>query len=134
MVAHRKFRGRDSGKFCACYDAAMRSIVAALCLTAGFGAIVAAPGLAADAQVGARWRGNMQFHSLPFPRSERAAAIWDERACWSGCGAHTAWGLAACVMYDAQGRCLRLADKADRLCQRQCRMRGGPLVSGLFND
>ena len=76
----------------------------------------------------------MQFHSLPFPRSERAAAIWNERACWSECGARTAWGLAACVQYDARGRCLRLADKADRLCQRECRALGGPLVSGLFLD
>jgi hypothetical protein len=112
----------------------MRSTVAVFCLTALLGAIVAAPGLGAEAQVGARWRGNMQFHSLPFPRSERAAAIWDERACWSECGAHTAWSLTACVLYDAQGRCLRFADTADRFCQRACRTRGGPVVSGLFAD
>ena len=89
---------------------------------------------AADVSVSAYWRGNMQVRSLPFPRSERAAAVWNERACWSECGAHTAWGLAACLRYDAQGRCLRIADKVDRFCQRECRMLGGPLVSGLFTD
>jgi hypothetical protein len=105
-----------------------------ICLTALLGTIVAASALAADTRAGAPWRGNMQFHSLPFPRSERAAAIWNERACWSECGAYTAWGLAACLQYDAQGRCLRLADRADRFCQRACRTTGGPLVSGLFAD
>jgi hypothetical protein len=112
----------------------MRNSFAALCLTAVLGTIVAAPGRAADVDAGARWRGNLQFHSLPFPRSERAAAVWDERACWTECGARTAWGMAACLRYDAQGRCLRLADKADRFCQRQCRMLGGPLVTGFFLD
>jgi hypothetical protein len=112
----------------------MRETLIRICLAAWLGTIVAGPVLAAEATVGALWRGNMQFHSLPFPRSERAAAIWNERACWSECGAHTAWGMAACLQYDAQGRCLRLADKADRFCQRRCRSLGGPLVSGIFAD
>lgn len=106
----------------------------AICLAAVLGTIVVGPAFAVDADAAGRWRGNMQFHSLPFPRSERAAAIWGERACWSECGAHTAWGMTACLQYDLQGRCLRLTDKADRLCQRECRTLGGPLVSGLFLD
>ena len=119
----------------------MRKKPAGICLAAVLSTIVAAPAFAADADVGARsrnagtlWRGNMQFHSLPFPRSERAAAIWNERACWSECGAHTAWGLAACLQYDTQGRCLWFADKTDRFCQRECRAVGGPLLSGLLLD
>jgi len=119
----------------------MRNSCTALCLTVMLGTILATSAFAADADPGvrwrdsgARWRGNMQFHSLPFPRSERAAAIWNERVCWSECGAHTAWGLAACLQRDAQGRCLRRADRADRFCQRECRTLGGPLVSGLFLD
>jgi hypothetical protein len=70
---------------------------------------------------------------LPYPRSERAAAIWDERACWSDCGAHTAWRLTACVERDPQGHCLRVADSADRSCQRQCRTMGGPYVPDIFD-
>jgi len=119
----------------------MHKMFARICVAAALGTIVAAPAFGADADVtqhrrdaGALWRGNMQLHSLPFARSERAAAIWDERACWSECGAHTAWGMTTCLQYDVQGRCLRLADKADRFCQRACRTMGGPLVSGIFAD
>jgi hypothetical protein len=112
----------------------MRNSFAALCLTTVLGMIVAAPGRAADVDAEARWRGDVQFHPLPFPRSERAAAIWDERACWSECGTRTAWSMTACLQYDAQGRCLRRADRADRFCQRACRTLGGPLVTGLFLD
>lgn len=71
--------------------------------------------------------------TLPYPRSERAEAVWNERTCWSECGAHTAWGMAACLQYDNQGRCLRLADRADRYCQRECRTMGGPYVPDIFD-
>src|SRR5689334_7863388 len=112
----------------------MRKKLIGICLAGLLGTIVAAAAPAADRNAGGYWRGNMQFHSLPFPRSERAVAIWNERACWSECGAHTAWSFAACLDYDVQGRCLRLADRADRFCQRECRSVGGPLVSGFLAD
>jgi len=80
---------------------------------------------AADISV---WRGSLFIHQLPFPRGERAQAVWNERACWSDCGSHCAWGMAGCLAYDAQGRCLKLADRCDRYCQRECRTSGGPLL------
>jgi hypothetical protein len=68
--------------------------------------------------------------ALPvFPRSERADAVWSSGACWSACGSSTTWALAACLEHDAQGRCLKHADRADRACQRECRTRGGPYLS-----
>jgi hypothetical protein len=71
--------------------------------------------------------------ALPFPRSERAEAVWASGACWTDCGSHCAWGIAACLTHDAQGHCLKLGDACDRYCQRQCRTQGGPLVSDLFD-
>jgi hypothetical protein len=65
---------------------------------------------------------------LPFPRSERAQSVWASGACWSECGSYCAWGMAGCLERDAQGRCLKLTDKCDRYCQRECRTSGGPLL------
>lgn len=65
---------------------------------------------------------------LPFPRSERAQAVWASGLCWSQCGAVTTWDMNACLAHDAQGRCLKRADAGDRSCQRQCRTAGGPLL------
>lgn len=75
------------------------------------------------------WRYNRHSNELPFPRSTRAQAIYGERPCWSGCQSYCTWGEAACLEADAQGRCLKLTDKCDRYCQRECRTRGGPLLS-----
>ena len=71
--------------------------------------------------------------ALPFPRSERAQSVWASGACWNDCGAHCAWGLAACLTRDAQEHCLKLGDACDRYCQRQCRTGGGPLVPDIFD-
>jgi hypothetical protein len=70
---------------------------------------------------------------LPFPRTERAAAVWDERACWSQCGSYTAWGMTGCLTRDAQGVCLDRTDHADRMCQRECRRAGGPYLPDIFD-
>lgn len=69
---------------------------------------------------------------LPFPRSERAQSVWASGACWSECGSYCAWGQAGCLQRDAQGTCLKLADKCDRTCQRECRSSGGPLLPVEF--
>jgi len=79
------------------------------------------------------WRYNTPHPDLPFPRSERAQSVWASGACWSECGSHCTWGIAACLMHDAQGQCLKLGDACDRYCQRQCRTMGGPLVSDIFD-
>ena len=70
---------------------------------------------------------------LPFPRTERAAAAWNERACWTQCGSYTAWGMADCLNRDPQGVCLDRADRADRMCQRACRTSGGPYLPDIFD-
>jgi len=74
------------------------------------------------------WRYNAHNPELPFPRSKRAESVWASRACWRECGAYCAWGLAGCLKEDLQGHCIKLTDKCDRYCQRQCRTRGGPFV------
>lgn len=63
---------------------------------------------------------------LPFPRSERAHAVWASSACLRDCGAYCAWGQTQCLARDTQGQCLKLTDDCDRYCQRSCRTSGGP--------
>lgn len=96
------------------------------------GGILLPGGPAAAADVGPApvqlWRYNAHPQALPFARSERAEAVWASGACWSDCGSYCAWGMAECLQRDAQGTCLKLTDKCDRYCQRQCRTRGGPLL------
>jgi hypothetical protein len=74
------------------------------------------------------WRVTVQRDALPFPRSERAQSVWASNTCWSDCGSYCAWDQTACLERDTQGQCLKLTDKCDRYCQRQCRTSGGPLL------
>jgi hypothetical protein len=85
------------------------------------------PAFAADGTA-PPWRYSTNRHELPFARGERAQSVWASGACWSECGSYCAWGLAGCLQVDAQGRCLKLTDKCDRYCQRECRTMGGPLL------
>lgn len=112
---------------------AMRTIFLLLALlAAAVGAIE--PVEAADMRVGVRPAAleASRVRILPFPRRERAAAVWNERACWAGCQSYCTWGEAACLELDTQGRCLRYTDRCDRTCQRDCRSRGGPLVAPIL--
>ena len=68
-------------------------------------------------------------HVLPFPRGERAEAVWASGGCWTACSSTTTWTLAACLSVDSQGRCVTRADAGDRACQRTCRLRGGPYLA-----
>ena len=83
------------------------------------------PATAGDAAV---WRYNRHSVAPAFPLSGRSESVWASGACWSECGAYTAWNLVACLERDAEGRCLNDTDAADRACQRECRTRGGPLL------
>ncbi len=74
------------------------------------------------------WRYNNHPQELPFMRGERAASVWASGACWTECGSYCAWGLAGFLERDAQGQCLKLTDKCDRYCQRECRTSGGPFL------
>jgi hypothetical protein len=84
-----------------------------------------------DGQAGqeTHWRHNGHDGKLPFPRSKRADSVWASGRCWRECGSFCAWGMAGCLREDAQGRCLKLTDKCDRYCQRECRTTGGPFLS-----
>lgn len=112
-------------------------VFVALLLTLITGVIVSAS--AADRSVSYRdarpeiWRFNRHSKELPFPRDARAQAVWGERSCWSECQSYCTWGEAACLERDPQGRCLKLTDRCDRMCQRECRTRGGPLVPDIFD-
>ena len=108
----------------------MRKLLIALFLAAGS----AAPSLAADAVAGRTTSVIAPaVRQLPFPRTERAASVWNERACWSECGARTAWAMAECLNRDPQGVCLDRANHSDRMCQRECRASGGPLLPDIFD-
>jgi hypothetical protein len=74
------------------------------------------------------WRYNNRNSELPFPRSELAQSVWASNRCWRECGAHCAWGMAGCLQQDSQGLCMKLTDRCDRYCQRECRAYGGPFV------
>ena len=108
----------------------MRKLLIVCLLAAGF----AAPALAADAVVNRNVSAIAPAaRQLPFPRTERAASVWNERACWSECGARTAWGMVDCLNRDPQGVCLDRANHSDRMCQRECRASGGPLLPDIFD-
>ena len=74
------------------------------------------------------WRYNARNPELPFPRSERAQSVWASDRCWKECGSYCAWGMAGCLQQDSQGLCLKVTDRCDRYCQRECRKWGGPFV------
>lgn len=105
-----------------------RILLVLVFLTAGSGG----PALAADTGPGLRPAETVTLRPLPFPRGERAASVWDERACWNDCQSYCTWGAAGCLKVDAQGRCLTLTDRCDRTCQRACRGQGGPLLGPLL--
>ena len=87
----------------------------------------ACPAMAADGKA-PPWRYNAHSADLPFPRSTRVESIWASGACWTECGSYCAWGLGGCLKEDSQGRCVKLTDKCDRYCQRECRTMGGPFL------
>ena len=78
------------------------------------------------------WRYNRHSSELPFARGKRAQSVWASRACWSECQSFCTWNEAACLEVDAQGRCLKVTDRCDRACQRDCRTRGGPLAAPVL--
>ena len=75
-----------------------------------------------------QWRNPARLYVLPFPRSDRAQAVWESDACWNGCGAQCSWGQNACLRVDAQSHCVAWTDACDRTCLKTCRTSGGPLL------
>jgi hypothetical protein len=103
----------------------MKASLLLLALLLGGILLPAGPAAAREAAV---WRYNRHSNEPAFPLSERSESVWASGACWSDCGSYTTWNLVACLDRDAQGRCLKHADVADRACQRACRTSGGPLL------
>jgi hypothetical protein len=98
-----------------------------------FVGILMAAGLATAAdEKAAPWRYNTHGSDLPFPRDGRAESVWASGRCWTECGSYCAWGLVGCLRQDSQGQCVKLTDKCDRYCQRECRTRGGPYLAIEF--
>lgn len=97
----------------------------ALILALLLGGLSALPAMAGEA---AMWRYNRHSPEPAFPLSERARSVWASGACWSDCGSYTTWNLVACLEHDTQGHCLKVTNRADRYCQRECRTSGGPLL------
>ena len=105
----------------------MKTALLLIGLLLGGAMLPAGPAIATD--LAAWWRSPAApAEVLPFPRSNRAQAIWDGGACWDECNAYTTWNLIDCLDRDWQGRCLKHTDAADRACQRRCRLRGGPYL------
>jgi len=106
-----------------------RALILAILLAVG--TLLPASGRVMAADAGpARYavRSGDRIYVLPFPRSERAQAVWGETACWQDCQRTCAWGLTECLYRDAQGTCLQITDRCDRYCQRSCRSQGGPFL------
>jgi hypothetical protein len=103
----------------------MKRILLAVLLAGTF--VATGSAIAADEKA-PPWRYNAHSSDPPFPRGKRAESVWASGACWSECGSYCAWGLAGCLKEDSQGGCLKLTDKCDRYCQRECRTLGGPLL------
>ena len=108
----------------------MTRVIFLLALLFG-GVVLNGPSSAADLRPMAtkNWRISPRSDVLPFPRSERAQAVWAADACRIECGSYCAWGQTQCLERDSQGQCLKLTDKCDRYCQRDCRTSGGPLLA-----
>lgn len=112
----------------------MRIRIVLLALLLG-GIVVPGWGLARAADLGVRTApAYSRSHALPFPRSARATAVWGEGACWNDCQATCTWGQSACLVTDSQGLCVKYTDACDRMCQRDCRARGGPYLDPLFDE
>jgi hypothetical protein len=90
--------------------------------------LLAGAAWAADTNKMTSWRHGAQSSELPFPRSERAQSVWASDRCWKECGSYCAWGMAGCLQQDSQGLCLKLTDRCDRYCQRECRTNAGPFL------
>jgi hypothetical protein len=103
----------------------MHRILSCLLLT---GILMAAGPTTAGEGKAPPWRYNNHSSDLPFPRGERAESVWASGRCWTECGSYCAWGFAGCLQQDSQGKCVKLADKCDRYCQRECRTMGGPFL------
>lgn len=102
-----------------------------ICILAGLilvGVVMAAGASAAAERQPGMWRYDAHDAGLPFPRSKRAAAVWASDRCWKECGSYCGWGMAGCLQQDPQGQCLKLTDKCDRYCQRECRTMAGPYL------
>lgn len=114
----------------------MYRILIALTLLLGLAGAVRAAELGRDGVAATGrpeiWRYDRHSNALPFPRSARSQSVYAASACWSGCQSYCTWGEAACLQVDAQGRCLKLTDRCDRYCQRECRTRGGPYGAPLL--
>lgn len=66
---------------------------------------------------------------LPFPRGERAQAVWAEGGCWKMCQIGCTDGLDRGIEADGdQAAALAATNRCDRSCQQACRMAGGPLL------
>jgi hypothetical protein len=68
----------------------------------------------------------------PYPLSWRAAKIRRADRCWRGCLAGAGREFQRCLRFEAATDCVPWNDANDRVCLRECRLSGGPLVG--FSD
>ena len=69
----------------------------------------------------------------PYPQSKRGAAVWESDLCWRTCTGKMGWRYDDCVRTLEHPEVCRFRLDADnRLCLRDCRTRGGPMVNLAF--
>ncbi len=76
-----------------------------------------------------RKRGEV-VHVSPFPMGKRAASIWLSDACFRDCNGRCAWRFAPCQGAIGDDQCRPELDRCARICQTECRTRGGPAIPG----
>jgi hypothetical protein len=61
--------------------------------------------------------------------SPRSAAVLAADACWRGCTGQCAWHFPRCLSVSPLVGCIDFNNACDLACLKQCRLKGGPLVS-----
>jgi len=95
--------------------------------------LVAIAAMSAAAAADTEWRrpptGHDRIAPLPIAPDSLSATVLASDGCWRACEAHCGWHVRKCIRHEGVTDCLPHNDSCDRICQKQCRPYGGPLLN-----